>query len=164
MRGEWVRLVAEAASTNAFAVFHMTSGRLCREVSTERDLLHVGEIFYELPADNAGGFQYVHPVAATPRHIIDYDTWKGCLVLKEADGALKIGVADDLWGLGKPAGVGGPWKETAVDGCGTWVAAGAHPVKAGETRTVEFPAAFSAYWVRVRADCACTATAQFLYR
>ena len=114
MRGEWVRLVAEAASTNAFAVFHMTSGRLCREVSTERDLLHVGEIFYELPADNAGGFQYVHPVAATPRHIVDYDTWKGCLVLKEAGGALKIGVADDLWGLGKPVGVGGPWKETAV--------------------------------------------------
>ena len=259
-RGEWVRLVAEAASTNAFAVFHMTggratppepftaaapkeaasvfendapipeglvtadaaslvyvdrgvrrrlprrtaasaatSGRLCREVSTERDLLHVGEIFYELPADNAGGFQYVHPVAATPRHIVDYDTWKGCLVLKEAGGALKIGVADDLWGLGKPVGVGGPWKETAVkagvpsdaylmngfdrkalvlwasacttvtleadvDGCGTWVAAGAYAVKAGETRTVEFPAAFSAYWVRVRADCACTATAQFLYR
>ena len=260
MRGEWVRLVAEAASTNAFAVFHMTggrapppepftaaapkeaasvfendasvpeglvtadaaslvyvdrgvrrrlprrtaasaatSGRLCREVSTERDLLHVGEIFYELLADNAGGFQYVHPVAATPRHIVDYDMWKGCFVLKEADGALKIGVADDLWGLGKPAGVGGPWKETAVkagvpsdaylmngfdrkalvlwasacttvtleadvDGCGTWVAAGSYAVKAGETRTVEFPAAFSAYWVRVRADCACTATAQFLYR
>ena len=258
--GEWVRLVAGAAATNAFAVFHMTgeratppepftasapkeaasvfendapvpeglvtadaaslvyvdngvrrrlprrtatsavsSGRLCREVSTERDLLHVGEIFYELPADNAGGFRYVHPVAATPRRIVDYDTWKGCLVLKEAGGALKIGVADDLWGLGKPVGVGGPWKETAVkagvpsdpylmngfdrkalvlwasagttvtleadiDGCGTWVAAGAYPVKAGETRTVEFPAAFSAYWVRVRADRACTATAQFLYR
>ena len=54
--------------------------------------------------------------------------------------------------------------EADIDGCGTWVAAGAHPVKAGETRTVEFPAAFSAYWVRVRADRACTATAQFLYR
>ena len=61
-------------------------GRLCREVSTERDLLHVGELFYELPADNAGGIKFVHPVAATARKISDYDTWKGCLVIKEGDG------------------------------------------------------------------------------
>ncbi|MGN0847178.1 MAG: hypothetical protein ACI4RA_07320 [Kiritimatiellia bacterium] len=180
-----------------------TCGRLCREVSTERDLLHVGEIFYELPADNAGGFRFVHPVAATPRQIRDYDTWKGCLVMKEgadADAtALKIGVADDLWRLGKPVGVGGPWKDTAVqanepsdaylmngfdrkfltlradadavitleadiDGCGTWAAAGTYAVRAGEARTVGLPVAFSAYWVRVRADRACTATAQFIYR
>ena len=96
-----------------------TCGRLCREVSTERDLLHVGEIFYELPADNAGGFKYVHPVAATPRQFCDYDTWKGCLVLKEKGMGkreeLKVGVADDLWRLGKPVGVGGPWKKTAVE-------------------------------------------------
>jgi hypothetical protein len=25
-------------------------------------LLHAGEIFYELPTENAGGFRYVHPV------------------------------------------------------------------------------------------------------
>ena len=261
-RGEWVRLVARAASTNAFAVFHCTSaagsrvprdrvfalpapaeaaavfeddapvpqgliledaaslvyvdggvrrrlprrtaasaatcGRLCREVSTERDLLHVGEIFYELPADNAGGFRYVHPVAATSRQIADYDTWKGCLVLKEADGSLKVGVADDLWALGAPVGVGGPWKdakvaagepsdaylmngfgrktltlaadadatislEADIDGNGTWVAAGEFRVKAGKPLTAELPAAFSAYWVRVRADRDCTASAQFVY-
>ena len=56
-----------------------------------------------------------------------------------------------------------PFAEFAGE-VGAEIAAGAHPVKAGETRTVEFPAAFSAYWVRVRADRACTATAQFLYR
>ena len=173
-------------------------GRLCREVSTERDLLHVGELFYELPADNAGGIKFVHPVAATARKISDYDTWKGCLVIKEGDG-LKAGVADDLWKLGKPVGVGGPWKDTAVaahapsdpylmngfgektlvlkadadttvtleadvDGWGTWVKAGAYALKAGVERTVELPAAFAAYWARVRADRACTATAQFSYR
>ena len=259
-RGEWVRLIAKAVSTNAFAVFHCSSaratppepfkaaapaeaarifendapipkdlitgdaaslvyvdngvrrrlprrtsasaatqGRICREVSTERDLLHAGEIFYELPAENAGGFRFIHPVAATPRAIVDYDTWKGCLVLKDAAGALRIGVADDLWALGAPTGVGGPWKDTAVaayapsdaylmngfdrktlilrasvtttitleadiDGNGTWVVAGVYPVTANETRSIELPAAFSAYWVRARVNHACTATVQLLYR
>lgn len=180
-----------------------TCGRICREVSTERDLLHVGEIFYELPADNAGGFKYVHPVAATPRRICDYDTWKGCLVLNEACGGetnvLRIGVADDVWKLGKPVGVGGPWKDAAVaanepsdaylmngfdqktvvlktdadatltleadiDGCGTWVKVADYAVRANRESTRDLPRAFSAYWVRVRANRACTATVQFIYR
>ena len=54
--------------------------------------------------------------------------------------------------------------EADVDGCGTWVKAGAYALKAGVERTVELPAAFAAYWARVRADRACTATAQFTYR
>ena len=91
-----------------------TRGRICREVSTERDLLHVGDIFYELPADNAGGIRFVHPVAATEREIDDYDTWKGVLVLLEK-GRLFAGVADDLWRLGAPKGVGGPWAQTEVE-------------------------------------------------
>ena len=91
-----------------------TRGRICREVSTERDLLHVGDIFYELPADNAGGMRFVHPVAATCREIDDYDTWKGVLVLR-VKGRLFAGVADDLWKLGAPKGVGGPWERTAVE-------------------------------------------------
>ena len=108
-------------------------------------LLHAGEIFYELPTENAGGFRYVHPVAATARQIVDYDTWKGCLVMKEADADATIVLEAD------------------IDGNGTWVAAGAYPVKANAPRTVKLPSAFSAYWVRVRANRACTATAQFVY-
>ena len=91
-----------------------TRGRICREVSTERDLLHLGDIFYELPADNAGGIRFVHPIAATCREIDDYDTWKGLLVLRE-EGKLFVGVADDLWRLGLPTGFGGPWHETSVE-------------------------------------------------
>lgn len=88
-------------------------GRICREVSTERDLLHVGDTFYELPADNAGGIRFVHPVATTARPIDDYDTWKGLLIVREK-GALYAGAADDLWRLGAPCGVGGPWNGTSV--------------------------------------------------
>ena len=90
-----------------------TCGRICREVATERDLLHVGGIFYDLPAVTAGGFKYVKAVSATPRAIDDYDTWKGLLVVREA-GACKVGALDDVWKLGAPRGVGGPWKETSV--------------------------------------------------
>ena len=54
--------------------------------------------------------------------------------------------------------------EADVDGWGTWVKAGAYALKAGVERTVELPAAFASYWARVRADRACTATAQFSYR
>lgn len=88
-------------------------GRVCREVSTERDLLKIGEIFYELPADNAGGIRFVHPIAATARQIDDFDTWKGILVLKEGD-KFFAGVADDLWRLGELSGIGGPWHKTFV--------------------------------------------------
>lgn len=112
---------------------------------------------------------------------------------------LKIGVADDLWKLGKPVGEGGPWKDTAVaanvpsdaylmngfdrktvilkadadttmtleadiDGCGTWVTAAVYTIKANQEERIDLPKAFAAYWVRVRADRACTASVQFLYR
>jgi len=92
-------------------------GRLCREVATERDLLHLGGIFYDLPAVTAGGFKYVKAVAATAREFDDYDTWKGLLVLRErVKGGPKhwLGALDDVWKLGKPRGVGGPWKDTVV--------------------------------------------------
>jgi len=37
-------------------------------------------------------------------------------VIRSVDGqaAVWAGVVDDLWRLGKPVGVGGPWKDTAV--------------------------------------------------
>jgi hypothetical protein len=106
------------------------AGRLCRECSTERDLLSIGGTFYELPAENAGGFSKVRAVATHRSKIYDYCTWRGLFVIsgvdpttaegehfvKSDDGkaALWVGVIDDLWKLGKPVGVGGPWKDNAV--------------------------------------------------
>ncbi|QDU29842.1 hypothetical protein ETAA8_49570 [Anatilimnocola aggregata] len=104
--------------------------RVDREVCTERDLLNVHGTFYELPAENAGGFAKVRPVATHNRRIHDYCSYRGLLVVSgiEAgdtknphlitsdDGLCKlwVGAVDDLWKFGKPRGVGGPWKQTKV--------------------------------------------------
>ncbi len=104
--------------------------RVCREVCTERDLFNAHGTFYELPAENAGGFIKVRPVATHNRRIKDYASYRGLLLLsgitdsakagdhiiRSDDGkcALWAGAVDDLWQLGKPRGLGGPWKDTAV--------------------------------------------------
>ena len=105
--------------------------RVCREVCTERDLLNVHGTFYELPAENAGGFAKVRPIATHNRRIHDYASYRGLLVLsgveamggfdnpriiRSDDGraAVWVGSVDELWKFGKPRGVGGPWKQTAV--------------------------------------------------
>ncbi len=109
----------------------LDGARVAREVATERDLFHIGNIFYEVPARNAGGFALVRPIATHPFLIQDYCSWRGLLVLasvaeglagaqphvvKSTDGraAVWLGVVDDLWQLGKARGHGGPWTETQV--------------------------------------------------
>ena len=105
--------------------------RIAREVVTERDLFNCHGTFYELPAENAGGFARVRPVATHNRLIVDYCSYRGLLVLTGVDpaepadnrhiirsddgnAAVWVGVVDDLWKLGKPVGHGGPWKDTPV--------------------------------------------------
>lgn len=105
--------------------------RIAREVCTERDLLQSAGTFYELPANNAGGFRKLRPVCTHDRFIHDFCTWRGLLVLtglqsqltaddphviQSADGkaAVWLGSVDDLWKFGKPRGVGGPWTKTAI--------------------------------------------------
>lgn len=103
--------------------------RLCREVVTERNLLNVGGTFYELPAQNAGGFIKIRPITTHNRRIHDFASYRGLLVLsgladnakgeriiRSDDGkcALWVGAVDDLWRFGKPRGRGGPWLDTAV--------------------------------------------------
>jgi hypothetical protein len=103
--------------------------RLCREVCTERNLLNVGGTFYELPAQNAGGFSKLRPIATHNRRIHDFASYRGLLVVsgladhaggerivRSEDGrcALWVGAVDDLWQFGKPRGRGGPWLDTEV--------------------------------------------------
>ena len=103
--------------------------RLCREVCTERNLLNVHGTFYELPAENAGGFIKLRPIATHNRRIHDFASYRGLLVLsgiaddakgehiiRSDDGqcALWVGAVDDLWSFGKPRGRGGPWLESPV--------------------------------------------------
>ncbi|MCP4644955.1 MAG: hypothetical protein GY851_31225 [bacterium] len=190
--------------------------RIAREVCTERDLFNCRGTFYELPAQNAGGFARIRPIATHNRRITDYCSWRGLLVLsgvaddtcadnphivRAEDGqcALWVGEVDDLWRLGKPVGQGGPWKDTRVgagvpsepylmtgydnkhlelshnaaeavrftlevDFSGTgWHTYETFDVPPGETRQHDFPKGFTAYWVRVVLDRACTATAWLMY-
>lgn len=105
--------------------------RICREVATERDLFSCSGTFYELPAENADGFAKIRPVASHSFRIHDYASYRGMLVMTGIDpkaargnphivvsddgqAAVWAGVIDDLWELGKPAGEGGPWKNTGV--------------------------------------------------
>lgn len=109
-------------------------GRDVREVQSERSLAHIGNIFYEVPRGELGKhileYRKMRPISAHTRAIADFCSWRGLLVLSgvrsdaPADGhifggeeggpKLWFGMVDDLWRLGKPVGVGGPWKETAV--------------------------------------------------
>ena len=103
--------------------------RMGREVCTERNLLNLDGTFYEMPANNAGGFAKVRPICTHNRFIHDYTSYRGMLVLTgieaEAKGehiirsddgkvALWVGAVDDLWQFGKARGMGGPWFESAV--------------------------------------------------
>ncbi len=103
--------------------------RICREVSTERDLLNCHGTFYELPAENADGFAKIRPISSHNLQISDYCSYRGMLVLTGADPqsknkrivasqdgrlALWCGSIDDLWRLGKPIGHGGPWVDESI--------------------------------------------------
>jgi len=105
--------------------------RVDREVCTERDLFNAHGTFYELPAENAGGFARIRPIATHNRRIHDYCSYRGLLVMsgvssaaaasphiiRSEDGqvALWVGAVDDLWQLGKPRGSGGPWQNSTVN-------------------------------------------------
>jgi hypothetical protein len=105
--------------------------RLCREVVTERDLFNCAGTFYELPANNADGFAKIRPVASHNFRIHDYASYRGMLIMSgismeevrdnphviisdDGKAAVWAGVIDDLWKMGKPAGEGGPWKNSPV--------------------------------------------------
>jgi hypothetical protein len=103
--------------------------RICREVATERDLFNCHGTFYELPAENADGYAKIRPVASHNLRINDYASYRGMLIITglnaksgkrnphiiisdDGQAAVWAGVIDDLWKLGKPAGKGGPWKNS----------------------------------------------------
>lgn len=209
-RGEAVRSDATAASSRL-------PSRVCREVATERDLFNAGGTFFELPAENAGGFAKARAVATHNRLISDYCSYRGLFIVSgvsadapasnrhiiksdDAKTSLWAGAIDDVWKLGKPRGVGGPLSETLVkanvpsdpylltgydkktltlatdsatpiklrvecdlSGTGLWVLYREFEGTPGKPLTHEFPAAYTAYWLRVTAPIDCRATAQLVY-
>ena len=118
------------STTSAANAAYAGKSRVVREVATERDLLNLGGTFYELPADNAGGFAMCRPIATHDLMIHDFCSWHGLFlcsgidaksasnehIIRSDDGkaALWVGAIDDLWKFGKPRGKGGPWMKTTV--------------------------------------------------
>jgi hypothetical protein len=112
------------------------AARGVRECVQERFLANYQGTFYEVPRGgstpqgmrNMPDFQRMKPVASHDRAIHDFCSWRGLLVISgvekdaaadghvfgNADVKLWYGAIDDLWKVGKPAGQGGPWKDTAV--------------------------------------------------
>jgi hypothetical protein len=104
--------------------------RQLREVVTERFLLNAGGSFFDLPRTTAGGAARIKPVCTHNKRFTDFCSWRGLMVIagtradakqdghyfSAGDGkaGLWLGDIDDLWGLGKPIGHGGPWKAAAV--------------------------------------------------
>lgn len=104
--------------------------RVVREVATERDLLHADGTFYELPAENAGGFRKLRPIATHELFVHDFCSYRGLLVMSGLDpgaasgqhivrsedgrAALWVGAIEDLYSLPAPRGIGGPWNSTKV--------------------------------------------------
>lgn len=129
--------------------------RVCREVATERDLFNAGGTFFELPAENAGGFAKVRAVATHNRRVVDFCSYRGLFVMsgiskaaplenshiiRSDDGktALWVGAIDDVWKFGKPRGIGGPWKDTVVE---RGVPSDPYLLTGYDRRTVELSAA-----------------------
>ncbi len=80
--------------------------RIDREVVTERDLFHCHGTFYELPAENAGGFAKIRPIATHRFRIADYCSYRGLLVLTGIAGRLSRAVQGNAPG-GIPRAVPG---------------------------------------------------------
>jgi hypothetical protein len=101
-----------------------------REVETEHFLMDIHGLFYELqPLPFEGAIWGVKPVCSHLRIIPDYCAFRGLLALGgnetspngdnyryagQPQSGIWFGKTDDLWSWGKPAGWGGPWRQTPV--------------------------------------------------
>ena len=101
-----------------------------REVESERWMMDIGGMFYELPAMQYGGKVWgVRPVCSHLRIVGDFCAWNGMLVMAgdqttpiwdkntyvgQPQANLWFGKTDDLWQWGPVKGWGGPWYRTPV--------------------------------------------------
>ena len=79
---------------------------ICREVATERDLLYVGGVFYEVPADNAGGFRELRPIALSREPVRSIEAKLGLVSVNGKPMAL-----DALWRNGTAAEAYWLWED-----------------------------------------------------
>ena len=80
---------------------------VCREIATERDLLYAGGVWYELPAENAGGFAALRPIALADAPVKTLECGLGLMRLNGREM-----VIDDLWANGTAAAAYWLWEST----------------------------------------------------
>ncbi len=95
-----------------------------RQAQTERFVMDLQGMFYDLPLTTYGGNVWgIRPISSHLRIVPDFCFWRGMFVMAgdqidhdqgQPQSGLWFGDIDDLWHMGKPAGWGGPWRETAV--------------------------------------------------
>lgn len=180
-----------------------------RDAQTERFLMDLHGIFYEVPAQVYDGkLLPIRPISNHLRIVPDYCYWRGLFVMggDQTDSSwgqpqtgLWFGQVDDLWKMGKPSGWGSVWLRQDVKanqpsdpflmtgfdhkvlhirnssktnaafrievdflGDGSW-----EPYETvhlnDSYKHLEFPAGFSAHWVRITSSADCNATATFIY-
>ncbi len=122
-KGEWKRYLLPKGS-HSFDHAWNTEWMRIREAQTERYLMDVHGIFYDLPALVYDDWVWgIRPICTHLRIVPDFCFWRGLFVMAgdQTDNAvgqpqsgLWFGNIDDLWNFGKPAGWGGPWWETEV--------------------------------------------------
>lgn len=128
--GKWSRYRLPKSS-HTFDHFWQTEWTRIREVETQRFLMDCHGMFYELsPTAYQGAVWGVRPICSHLRVVPDFCTYRGMfamggnqggfaggnLLTPQAQSGIWFGKTDDLWGLGKPQGWGGPWRETEVSG------------------------------------------------
>lgn len=129
INGEW-KVYRLPKATQAMDHMWFTEWPRIREVETERLLMDLHGMFYELShTAYEGKIWGIRPISTHLRMIPDFCSWEGLLVLGgnqvtpindsnllagQPQSNLWFGKTDDLWQFGKPKGWGGPWWETEV--------------------------------------------------
>lgn len=95
-----------------------------REVQTERFIMDIHGIFYELPMMTYNGNVWgIKPIAYHLRIVPDFVFWRGMFVMAgdqtdhgvgQPQSGLLFQNIDDLWNYGKPSGWGAVWQDEKV--------------------------------------------------
>jgi len=122
-RGKWSRYLLPKASHRWDHTWNTEWMRI-RHAQTERLLMDVHGMFYDLPALVYEGKVWgIRPICSHLRVVPDFCYWRGLFVMAgdqidhdegQPQSGLWFGNIDDLWRMGKPAGWGGPWWQTPV--------------------------------------------------
>ncbi|KAH9500232.1 hypothetical protein Btru_077534 [Bulinus truncatus] len=117
-------------ASHAFDHLWQTEWPRIREVETERYLMDMHGMFYELsPLGWTGSTWGIRPISQHLRVIPDFTSYRGFLVLGgnqvssifdnnvvtgQSQSGLWFGKTDDLWSFGKPQGWGAVWRQDLV--------------------------------------------------